>query len=205
VSVQKHLLPHPLVHEGQALCKETGRETNHFIFGALEEELLGILSKAKAGRSSIQVKRIHEYKRQFRNTFHMYMEIKSSVRTPAETQSTSSSVGAPCTGRSLVAVGDALGMLHGAAKFKSKDPGINLLFMELALIFAPSGASIETLHIWSEENSLADALSRLDEGAALPLMLTKVPRTRARDEGWHIVGRTAAPLRRPRRAGALVV
>ena len=35
---------------------------------------------------------------------------------------------------SLVAVGDALGMLHGAAKFKSKDPGINLIFMELAFI-----------------------------------------------------------------------
>ena len=74
-----------------------------------------------------------------------------------------------------------------------------LKYMELALIFAPSGATIEALHIWSEENSLADALSRLGEGAALPDVLAKVPRTRACDEGWHIIGRTTAPPRRPSR------
>ena len=38
---------------------------------------------------------------------------------------------------SLVAMGDALGILYGAVRFKNKDPGINLLCMELALIFAP--------------------------------------------------------------------
>jgi len=65
---------------------------------------------------------------------------------------------------SLVAAGDALGVLHGAAKFKAKDPGIKLIFMEMALIFAPQGSTIEALHIWSEENALADALSRLGQG-----------------------------------------
>ena len=59
----------------------------------------------------------------------------------------------------LAAVGDALGMLHGAAKFKAKDPGIDLTFMEMALIFAPSGGTTETLHLWSKENALADSLS----------------------------------------------
>ena len=37
----------------------------------------------------------------------------------------------------LLAIGDALGMLHGAVRFKSRDPGINLTFMEMALRFAP--------------------------------------------------------------------
>ena len=35
------------------------------------------------------------------------------------------------TGRP-VAVGDALGMLYGAVKFRSKDPVINKIFMEVA-------------------------------------------------------------------------
>ena len=32
------------------ICEEAGREANHVIFGALDEELLGILSNAKANR-----------------------------------------------------------------------------------------------------------------------------------------------------------
>ena len=52
---------------------------------------------------------------------------------------------------SLVAVGDALGMLHGATRFKAKGPGINRTFMEMALVFAPQGSTVEALHIWSEK------------------------------------------------------
>ena len=42
------------------------------------------------------------------------------------------------TGRP-VAVADALGMLYGAVKFRSKDPIINRIFMEMALLVAPMG------------------------------------------------------------------
>jgi hypothetical protein len=91
---------------------------------------------------------------------------------------------------SLVVMGDALGMLHGASKFKARDPGLNLLFMEMALIFAPQGSTIEALHMWSEENALADVLSRItDDSLALPAILSKVPRTPCRATGFHVLGR----------------
>ena len=96
----------------------------------------------------------------------------------------------------LTVFGDALGMLHGAVRFKSKDPGINLLFMELALLFAPRGATLEAMHWWSEENELADDLSRLDEGAQIPLALNGVPRTPWSSLEWRILGRTPTPPRR---------
>jgi hypothetical protein len=58
--------------------------------------------------------------------------------------------------------------MHSAVRFKSADPFINLLCMELALLFAPHGSELEAVHLWSENNHIADALSRLHEGAALP-------------------------------------
>ena len=101
---------------------------------------------------------------------------------------------------SLVAVGDALGMLHGAAKFKAKDQGLNLTFMETAIIFAPQGSTIEALHIWSEENALADALSRQRQGDILPEAFTEVTRSRAHEGPWRILGVMRTPPRRARAA-----
>ena len=71
-------------------------------------------------------------------------------------------------------IGDALGVLHAAIRFKSNDPIINLMCMELALLFAPHGSELEAMHLWSEDNTVADALSRLHEGVALPALCTKV-------------------------------
>ena len=71
----------------------------------------------------------------------------------------------------LVVVGD---FTFGAVRFKAKDPGINFTSMELALVFVPQGATIEALHLWSEENVVADALSRWDEITVVPAQLTKV-------------------------------
>ena len=85
--------------------------------------------------------------------------------------------------------GDALGMLSGAAKFRSKDPVINEVFMELALLIAPRGDTLEAMHIWSEENLLADVLSRIaDDSCTLPAILAKVPRTPCREIGFLILG-----------------
>ena len=94
-------------------------------------------------------------------------------------------------------MGDALGMLYGAVRFTSKDPGINLIFMELALVFAPRGATIEAMHLWSEENTTADALSRLDEGAVLPPTLTTTTRTSCSLDHFRVLGHTPTPPRRP--------
>jgi len=89
----------------------------------------------------------------------------------------------------LRVIGDALGILHNAVKFKSKDAVINLMCMEIALLFAPSGAELEAVHLWSEQNDIADGLSRLGEGAPLPELCAKVPRGTARRDGLRVLGR----------------
>ena len=83
-----------------------------------------------------------------------------------------------------------MGVLFGAARFRSKDPVLNRIFMEMALLCAPRGTTLETVHVWSEENHLADVLSRLGtEKLALPHLLAKVPRTQVRDEEFRILGK----------------
>jgi hypothetical protein len=89
-------------------------------------------------------------------------------------------------------VGDTLGVLQGAVKFKAKNSIINPIVMELALLFAPVGAELSAVHIWSEDNVLADALSRLDEGAVLPPLLTKVPRGLPRRDGFRVLGKPSS-------------
>ena len=82
-----------------------------------------------------------------------------------------------------------MGMLYGAAKFRSKDPIINNIFMEMALLVAPRGATIEAIHVWSEENEIADTLSRMgtDDKLVLPILLAKVARTPMCDAPLHIL------------------
>ena len=92
----------------------------------------------------------------------------------------------------LRVVGDALGVLQGAVKIKAKDGIINAIFMELALLFAPVGAELSAVHIWSEDNVLADVHSPLDEGAVLPPHLTKVPRGLPRRDRFRVLGRTSS-------------
>eukprot|EP00972_Heterocapsa_arctica_P107256 15800043-Heterocapsa_arctica.AAC.1 len=57
-------------------------------------------------------------------------------------------------------LGDALGMLAGMTKFSAKSQVVNAIAREAALILAPLGRELASMHIWSEENGLADALSR---------------------------------------------
>ena len=45
------------------------------------------------------------------------------------------------------------------------------------------------LALLSENKVLADTISRLDEGAVLPAILTKVPRSVPRRDGFRIIGR----------------
>ena len=81
-----------------------------------------------------------------------------------------------------------MGVLQGAVVFRAQDPVINAIFMELALLFAPKGAELSAMHIWSENNTLADTLSRLAEGAVLPPLLAKVPRSDPCRTGFYVLG-----------------
>ena len=69
----------------------------------------------------------------------------------------------------LLIVGDPLGVLDGAGKFRSKDPTINELFMELAFIYGRHGCTVEAVHLWSADNHLADDLSRGLTPPSLPV------------------------------------
>ena len=91
------------------------------------------------------------------------------------------------TGSRWYLLGDALGVLQGATQFHSKDPAINKLFMELALIVVEAGREIHAEHLWSEKNNMADDLSRLHEGAKLPQQLWGVPRAKAKEPTWNII------------------
>ena len=88
----------------------------------------------------------------------------------------------------LTVVGDTLGVLLGASVLRSKDAHINRLFMELALVFAPRGSSLDSVHVWSEDNVLTDTLSRMKAGEAQPACLKDVSRTSwYGGEPWHFV------------------
>ena len=89
----------------------------------------------------------------------------------------------------ITVVGDAIGVLFGTTALHSKDIQINRLFMELALILAPTGRAIEAIHVWSEDNALADQLSRLPhESAKPPRELEGIRRTVWPDNlPWQIV------------------
>ena len=62
-------------------------------------------------------------------------------------------------------LGDALGILHNAMRFKAKHPVLNAVAGELATLVAPLGLDIRAAHIWSERNTICDELSRLQQGA----------------------------------------
>ena len=64
---------------------------------------------------------------------------------------------------SLAIIGDALGVLHDAVKLRAKDPVLNAIMGDLALLIAPTGKDIRCAHIWTQRNVTCDALSRLQK------------------------------------------
>ena len=76
----------------------------------------------------------------------------------------------------LAVMGDALGVLHDARKFRAKDPVLNELMAELALLIAPMGQELQAIHIWTQRNETCDALSRLGQKGGIPSCLENVRR-----------------------------
>ena len=87
----------------------------------------------------------------------------------------------------LVLVGDALGVMHGMVQWSAKSRVVNEISKEIALVLAPLCLSLKGIHIWGEENDLADALSRLYAGKDFPLILASVPRTQPKEQ-WLSLG-----------------
>ena len=91
----------------------------------------------------------------------------------------------------LAIVGDALGMLHDALKLRAKDPVLNSIMCELALVLAPAGQCIQGAHIWSERNSTCDEPSRMTEGALPSQSLALTRRTRRRTMNYEPMGKSS--------------
>ncbi len=66
--------------------------------------------------------------------------------------------------KALVLWGDAEGILRGVMANKAWEPVVNEIVAELRLALAPMGLELEANHWWSEENTLADELSRRGSG-----------------------------------------
>jgi hypothetical protein len=90
-------------------------------------------------------------------------------------------------------VGDAEGVLGALTRLRSEDTVINAMAMEIALWLAPTGLALEGLHIWGEENSSADQLSRLSQGAPIPVSLRGIARDRMEpcaSSVWTFLGKS---------------
>lgn len=97
-------------------------------------------------------------------------------------------------------VGDALGVWHGIVRFSVRSRQVNDVAKEVAMHLAPMGRDLVGIHVWGEDNQLADALSRLDDGAAAPAALARSrvepgPRDRV---VWRYLGRDPAAVRQAR-------
>ena len=89
----------------------------------------------------------------------------------------------------LAIMGDALGVLHDARRFRAKDKVLNLIMAELALIIAPMGQELRTAHLWTQRNSTCDLLSRLAEGKGVPEKLTTTMRTKRKAMRCQLLGK----------------
>ena len=88
---------------------------------------------------------------------------------------------------SLAIMGDALGVLHDATKFRANGPILNSVMAELALILAPMGHDLRAVHLWTQGNSTCDDLSRLAEKKAIPDSLHGTARCKKRNMKFRVL------------------
>ena len=88
----------------------------------------------------------------------------------------------------MAVVGDALGVLHDGIQMRAKDAVLNELMGDIALISAPTGQSLQGAHVWSERNTVCEALSRMSESDTPPRSLLDTPRTTRIETSFNVVG-----------------
>ena len=86
--------------------------------------------------------------------------------------------------------GDAQGVLQAVLARRARDPNINSIVAEVQLLLGPSMLDLYAAHVWSEENLIADALSRMCQGASLPDVLVGVKQSRPKRREWFFVNRS---------------
>ena len=76
--------------------------------------------------------------------------------------------------------GDAEGVLRAVLAKRARNAAINLVIAEIGLTLAPTNFDLQAAHLWSEENALADALSRRAEGVEIPAELANAVKDKVR-------------------------
>ena len=70
-----------------------------------------------------------------------------------------------------------------------------MMFLQMALAIGREGRTIEALHLWSQQNELADGLSRASEGVLTPSCLSGVSSSSPVQGPWNPFKQDAqAPL-----------
>ena len=67
--------------------------------------------------------------------------------------------------------GGAQGVLRGVTARRAKRPVLDAIIGEIQLLLGRSTHDLKATHIWAGRNEMADALSRLGQGSALPPFL----------------------------------
>lgn len=85
-------------------------------------------------------------------------------------------------------VGDAEGVLSALLKRSAKAPLLNAVVREISLLLARNFQALETVHVWSEYNEWADALSRIkdpNKPAVYPRELQHCIHVEDAPQYWH--------------------
>ena len=91
-------------------------------------------------------------------------------------------------------IGDAEGVLKAVVAKRAKSPAINLIVAEINLCLSITSFDLQAAHIWSEENTVADILSRRAPDEALPAEATRAERVKVapfRAGVWRFLGKHA--------------
>ena len=86
--------------------------------------------------------------------------------------------------------GDAQGVLQAVLARRARCPAVNLVVAEVQLVLGASMHDVFAAHVWSEDNDVADDLSRLAEGAALPPACRLAQKWPAARSALRFVGKT---------------
>ena len=91
--------------------------------------------------------------------------------------------------REMLPMQPSTSVLQAVVTRKAKSPHLNLVILEIQLELGATMYDLTAAHFWSEENEIADALSRLPEGVAIPAALAKAERTPStRRRKWRFLG-----------------
>ena len=85
--------------------------------------------------------------------------------------------------------GDAQGVLQAVLARRGRSPIINSMVAETQLLLGRTMLDMYAVHVWSEDNEVADALSRLTEGAVRPDSCLKEKENKVKRRQWKFIGK----------------